>query len=88
MEFTFNPKAGRQNATEEPMISPGLAFIFLLLTCFAIPVSAQGTRLLRHPTVSRRHRADLAYLIATVGGELAVGHSYLTGPVTCRVKIQ
>src|SRR5918992_5646318 len=25
------------------------------------------------------HRADLAYLIATVGGELAVGHSYLTG---------
>ena len=26
-----------------------------------------------------RHRADLAYLIASVGGELAVGHSYLTG---------
>lgn len=26
------------------------------------------------------HRADLAYLIAIVGGELAVGHSYLTGP--------
>ena len=25
------------------------------------------------------HRADLAYLIATVGGELAVGHSYLMG---------
>ncbi len=25
------------------------------------------------------HRADLAYLIATVGGELTVGHSYLTG---------
>jgi len=25
-----------------------------------------------------RHRADLGYLIATVGGELAVGHSYLT----------
>lgn len=25
------------------------------------------------------HRADLAFLIATVGGELAVGHSYLTG---------
>jgi tricorn protease len=25
------------------------------------------------------HRADLAYLIATVGGELAVGHSYLLG---------
>jgi len=25
------------------------------------------------------HRADLGYLIATVGGELAVGHSYLTG---------
>jgi tricorn protease len=25
------------------------------------------------------HRADLAYLIATVGGELAVGHSYITG---------
>lgn len=25
-----------------------------------------------------RHRADLAYLIATVGGELAVGHSYTT----------
>ncbi|HSF23213.1 MAG TPA: PDZ domain-containing protein [Blastocatellia bacterium] len=25
------------------------------------------------------HRVDLAYLIATVGGELAVGHSYLTG---------
>jgi len=25
-----------------------------------------------------RHRGDLAYLIATVGGELAVGHSYLT----------
>jgi len=27
------------------------------------------------------HRADLSYLIATVGGELAVGHSYLTGSV-------
>ncbi len=27
-----------------------------------------------------RHRADLGYLIATVGGELAVGHSYLTAP--------
>lgn len=26
-----------------------------------------------------KHRADLGYLIATVGGELAVGHSYLTG---------
>ena len=25
------------------------------------------------------HRADLGYLIATVGGELAVGHSYLSG---------
>jgi tricorn protease len=25
------------------------------------------------------HRADLGYLIATVGGELVVGHSYLTG---------
>lgn len=25
------------------------------------------------------HRSDLAYLIATVGGELTVGHSYLTG---------
>jgi tricorn protease len=25
------------------------------------------------------HRADLGYLIATVGGELAVGHSYLVG---------
>jgi len=25
------------------------------------------------------HRADLSYLIATVGGELAVGHSYLIG---------
>jgi len=25
------------------------------------------------------HRADLAYLIATVGGELTVGHSYLQG---------
>ena len=25
-----------------------------------------------------RHRADLGYLLATVGGELAVGHSYLT----------
>ena len=25
------------------------------------------------------HRSDLAYLIATVGGELAVGHSYLLG---------
>src|SRR4030095_1827521 len=25
------------------------------------------------------HRADLSYLIATVGGELVVGHSYLTG---------
>jgi len=25
------------------------------------------------------HRADLGYLIAMVGGELAVGHSYLTG---------
>jgi tricorn protease len=27
------------------------------------------------------HRADLGYLIATVGGELVVGHSYLTGNV-------
>jgi tricorn protease len=27
-----------------------------------------------------RHRGDLSYLIATVGGELAVGHSYLTAP--------
>ncbi|MEP7087960.1 MAG: PDZ domain-containing protein [Gemmatimonadota bacterium] len=26
-----------------------------------------------------QHRADLAYLIATVGGELTVGHSYLEG---------
>jgi tricorn protease len=26
-----------------------------------------------------RHRADLGYLIATVGGELVVGHSYLQG---------
>jgi tricorn protease len=26
-----------------------------------------------------QHRSDLAYLIATVGGELSVGHSYLTG---------
>jgi tricorn protease len=26
------------------------------------------------------HRADLGYLIATVGGELSAGHSYLTGP--------
>src|SRR5260370_17647544 len=25
------------------------------------------------------HRADLGYLIAMVGGELTVGHSYLTG---------
>ena len=29
---------------------------------------------------SVQHRADLAYLIATVGGELTVGHSYLEGP--------
>jgi tricorn protease len=27
-----------------------------------------------------RHRADLGYLMAQVGGELVVGHSYLTGP--------
>ena len=27
-----------------------------------------------------RHRADLGYLMATVGGELAVGHSYVTSP--------
>jgi tricorn protease len=26
------------------------------------------------------HRADLGYLIASMGGELGVGHSYLTGP--------
>jgi tricorn protease len=26
------------------------------------------------------HRADLGYLIATMGGELTVGHSYLTAP--------
>jgi hypothetical protein len=26
------------------------------------------------------HRADLSYVIAMVGGELTVGHSYLTGP--------
>ena len=25
------------------------------------------------------HRADLGYIIAMVGGELSVGHSYLTG---------
>jgi tricorn protease len=25
------------------------------------------------------HRSDLSYLVATVGGELAVGHSYITG---------
>ena len=29
---------------------------------------------------SVQHRADLAYLIASVGGELTVGHSYLEGP--------
>ena len=29
---------------------------------------------------SVQHRSDLAYLIATVGGELTVGHSYLEGP--------
>jgi tricorn protease len=28
---------------------------------------------------SVQHRADLAYLIATVGGELTVGHSYIEG---------
>jgi tricorn protease len=27
-----------------------------------------------------RHREDLSYLIAQTGGELVVGHSYLTGP--------
>jgi tricorn protease len=27
-----------------------------------------------------RHRAELGYLMAQVGGELVVGHSYLTGP--------
>jgi tricorn protease len=33
-----------------------------------------------HPLVAHvGHRADLGYLIAMVGGELAVGHSYLTG---------
>jgi tricorn protease len=26
------------------------------------------------------HRADLGYLIAMIGGELSVGHSYVTGP--------
>jgi tricorn protease len=26
------------------------------------------------------HRVDLAYLVATIGGELTVGHSYLQGP--------
>ena len=26
------------------------------------------------------HRDDLGYLVATIGGELVVGHSYLTGP--------
>jgi len=26
-----------------------------------------------------KHRADLGYILATVGGELTVGHSYLTG---------
>ena len=26
------------------------------------------------------HRNDLSYLVATMGGELVVGHSYLTGP--------
>ncbi len=34
-----------------------------------------------HPFVaSVGHRADLSYLIAMVGGELTVGHSYLSGP--------
>jgi tricorn protease len=33
-----------------------------------------------HPLLAHvGHRADLGYLIATVGGELTVGHSYLTG---------
>jgi tricorn protease len=27
-----------------------------------------------------RHRADLSFLMAQVGGELVVGHSYITGP--------
>ncbi|MCM3901994.1 MAG: PDZ domain-containing protein [Pyrinomonadaceae bacterium] len=41
----------------------------------------QAIYLKYHPLVAHvGHRADLAYLIATVGGELAVGHSYLTGP--------
>lgn len=38
-----------------------------------------------------RHRADLAYLIASVGGELTVGHSYLEGegdvPDTAHVSV-
>lgn len=37
------------------------------------------------------HRADLGYLIASVGGELTVGHSYLSGdgdvPDTARVSV-
>lgn len=38
-----------------------------------------------------RHRADLGYLIATLGGELTVGHSYLEGegdvPDTAHVSV-
>ena len=35
------------------------------------------------------HRADLGYLIASVGGELAVGHSYVTGRRrSCRAAIR
>lgn len=33
-----------------------------------------------HPLLAYvQHRSDLSYLIATVGGELTVGHSYVTG---------
>ena len=50
-----------------------LVLIFAVLACLAISVSAQGTRLLRHPTVSREliafeHGGDL-WVVSRSGGQ-------------------
>ena len=55
------------------MYSLRLAFMFVLLACFTAPVSAQGTRLLRHPTVSResiafQYGGDL-WVVSRSGGQ-------------------
>src|ERR1044071_5148128 len=50
-----------------------LVFTLAVLVCLAVPVSAQGTRLLRHPTVSRdsvafEYAGDL-WVVSRNGGQ-------------------